>query len=122
MARGSLLAQLFESSMLIGGSGDIAISDSEEEDSWEDKYVHGDRCGRTNGLNGSVHEKTSSIDEEPHLADLPSSPGIHSPSSHQSGLDEGFKCLQVDLSGVESSTSSILYFRNFGVLTHRGLL
>lgn len=112
MTRGSLLAQLFESSMLIGGSGDIAVSDSEEEGLSEADYGRAARGPLINGLNESprVHKKTSSIDEEAKFLIPPGSPGVHSSSSYQSansGLDDGFKCLQVDLSGIDSSTSYI---------------
>jgi hypothetical protein len=112
MTRGSLLAQLFESSMLIGGSGDIAVSDSEEEGLVEEEFARGARGALLNGLNGSpmAHQKTSSIDEEARFVMPPASPGVQSSSSYQSansGLDDGFKCLQVDLSGVDSSTSYI---------------
>jgi hypothetical protein len=111
MTRGSLLAQLFESSMLIGGSGDIAVSDSEEEGPCEE-YGGGARSTLINGLNGSprIHKKTSSIDEEVRFVIPPASPGVQSSSSYQpanSGLDDGFNCLQVDLSGIDSSTSYI---------------
>ena len=108
MTRGSLLAQLFESSTLLGGSGDIAVSDSGEEDMCARRYTHGSHGGPTAVLNGSskAHGRTSSIDEEPQFMKYPPSLGI-SPSgsrhSTQSGLDEGFKCLQVDLSKVDPS-------------------
>jgi len=107
MTRGSLLAQLFESSMLMGGAGDIAVSDSEEEDLPEEEYARGARGTLINGLNGSlrVQKRTSSIDEEVRFLIPPSSPGVQSSSSYQSansGLDDGFKCLQVDLSGIDT--------------------
>ena len=73
MTRGTLLARLFESSMLIGGSGDIAVSDEERED-----IGYMDRGRR---------------------------------DSTMAGLDEGFKCLQVDLSSVNIGRSYSAAFR-----------
>ena len=94
MARGRLLAKLFESSLLIGGCGEVAVSDDEEES--EDHRGYKKKAKR--GDDEGAFEM-----DDPQL-----SASLHSSNNDN---DEGFKVLQVSPSrrGMFSSSRQSHY-------------
>ncbi|PVG04213.1 hypothetical protein CPB86DRAFT_208340 [Serendipita vermifera] len=107
MTRGRLLAQIFDSSMLIGGEGEIAISD--EDDLGHDDYDRGK--SRDSHRTSSSHSKNavdySELDNGFPLMDEPTRMSrSYLPRDNFDSYqpEEGFRCLQFDLSNVKFVT------------------